>query len=48
MTVKEFAQALDLKEYVVRRMIKENKLVYFKSGKHIYIHYYKSKQKMWD
>lgn len=47
MTIKEFAQALDLKEYVVRRMLKEGKLVYFKSGKHAYIHYGKSIQKMW-
>ena len=39
MTIKEFAQALDLKEYVVRRKLKEGKLVYFKSGKHTYIHY---------
>ena len=48
MTIKEFAQAVDLKEYVVRRRLKEGKLVYFKSGKHAYIHYGKSIQMMWE
>ena len=47
MTIKEFSEALQLKEYVVRRLIKENKLVYFMSGVHVYINYPESKKKLW-
>jgi len=48
MTIKEFAVAMNLKEYVVRRLVKENKIVYFMSGTHAYINFPLSKKKLWD
>lgn len=47
MTVKEFSEATGLKEYVVRRLIKEKKLVYFMSGKRAYINFPESQKKLW-
>lgn len=48
MTIKEFAEVMNLKEYVVRRLVKENKIVYFMSGTHAYINYPLSKKKLWN
>lgn len=48
MTIKEFADVMNLKEYVVRRLVKENKVVYFMSGTHAYINYPLSKKKLWN
>lgn len=39
MTIKEFAEITNIKEYVVRRLIKEKKVVFFMSGKRAYINY---------
>jgi len=47
MTIKEFAEAMDLKIFVVRRLVKENRLVCFNSGTHTYINYELSKEKLW-
>lgn len=47
MTVKEFAETMKLKEYVVRRLVKENKIVFFTSGTRIYINYPLSQKKLW-
>lgn len=48
MTVKEFAEAMELKEYVVRRLVKEKKVVFFMSGNHAYINYPMSVKKLWE
>lgn len=48
MTIKEFAEAMDLKVFVVRRLVKDNKLVVFNSGTHTYINYELSKEKLWN
>lgn len=47
MTIKEYSEVTGLKEYVVRRLIKEKKLVFFMSGKHAYINYPESQKKLW-
>lgn len=48
MTIKEFAIKLNVKEHVVRRLVRENKVVYFKSGNHAYINYPLSLKKIWE
>lgn len=48
MTVQEFCEATKLKAYVVRRLIKEGKLVYFMSGRRAYINYPKSMKILWN
>lgn len=45
MIIKEFVDVVNLKEYVVRGLVKENKIVYFMSGTHAYINYPLSKKK---
>lgn len=47
MTVQEFSEATKLKPYVIRRMIKEGRLVFFKSGRRAYINYPESIKIMW-
>ena len=47
MTIKEFAEITNIKEYVVRRLIKEKKLVFFMSGKRAYINYPLSVKRLW-
>lgn len=39
-TIKEIFEAMYLKEYVVRRFIRENKIVYFISRNNVYINYH--------
>lgn len=48
MTIKEFSEATGLKEYVVRRLVKEKKVVFFMSGRHAYINYPESKKILWS
>ena len=38
-SIREFAEMTNIKEYVVRRLVKENKLVFFMSGSRAYINY---------
>ena len=47
MTIKEFAEITNIKEYVVRRLIKEKKVVFFMSGKRAYINCPLSIKKLW-
>ena len=47
MTIKEFVEITNIKEYVVRRLIKEKKLVFFMSGKRAYINYPESMKILW-
>ena len=39
-TIKEIFEAMYLTEYVVRRFIRENKIVYFISRNNVYINYH--------
>lgn len=47
MSIKEFSEATGLKVWVVRRLVKEKKLVFFMSGRVAYINYPKSKEFLW-
>ena len=47
MTIKEFAEVTNIKEYVVRRLVKEKKVVFFMSGKRAYINYPLSIKRLW-
>ena len=47
LTIKEFDEITNIKEYVVRRLIKEKKVVFFMSGKRAYINYPLSIKKLW-
>ena len=47
-TIKEFAEMTNIKEYVVRRLIKEKKLVFFMRGTRAYINYPLSVKKLWS
>lgn len=46
MSIKEFCDATDLAEYVVRRMVKEGTAVTYNCGNKVYIHYDKTLEKM--
>lgn len=48
MSVKEFAEVTNIKEYVVRRLVREKKLVFFMSGKRVYINYPLSVKRLWS
>ncbi len=48
MSIKEFSEATDLAEYVVRRMVKEGDAVTYNCGNKIYIHYEKTIEKMFE
>lgn len=41
MSIKEFSEAIDLAEYVVRRIVKEGDAVTYNCGNKVYIHYEK-------
>ena len=48
-SIREFAEMTNIKEYVVRRLVKENKLVFFMSGSRAYINYpFLSVKKLWS
>lgn len=47
-SIREFAEMTNIKEYVVRRLVKENKLVFFMSGSRAYINYPLSVKKLWS
>lgn len=48
MSIKEFSEATDLAEYVVRRMVKEGDAVTYNCGNKVYIHYEKTIEKMFE
>ena len=45
-SIREFAEMTNIKEYVVRRLV--NKLVFFMSGSRAYINYPLSVKKLWS
>ena len=47
MTVQEFSEATKLKPYVIRRLIKEGRLVCFMSGRRAYINHPESMKILW-
>lgn len=47
-SIREFAEMTNIKEYVVRRLVKENKLVFFMSESRAYINYPLSVKKLWS
>lgn len=47
-SIREFAEMTNIKEYVVRRLVNENKLVFFMSGSRAYINYPLSVKKLWS
>ena len=47
-SIREFAEMTNIKEYVVRRLVKENKLVFFMSGSRAYINYPLSVKILWS
>lgn len=47
-TIKQFSLRTGLSIKVVRRLIKDNKLVYIKTMQRIYINYEKSMQLLWN
>ena len=47
MTVQEFSEATKLKPYVIRRLIKEGRLVCFMSGRRAYINVPESSKILW-
>lgn len=48
LTIKQFSSRTGLSIKVVRRLIKEKKLVYIKTTQKIYINYEKSMQLLWN
>lgn len=47
MTVQEFSEYSGLRPYVIRRLIKEKRLVYFMSGRRAYINVPESSKILW-
>ena len=47
-TISEFAKRSGLKENTVRKLVKEDKVYYFKLGKRIYINYPKTMEHLYN
>lgn len=47
-TINEFAKKSGLKENTVRKLVKENKVYYFKLGRRIYINYPKTMEHLYN
>ena len=48
LSIKEFSDKTKLPEYVVRRMVKEGKTVYFCCGNKVYLHYERTINKLFE
>ncbi|WP_270640148.1 hypothetical protein [Longibaculum muris] len=48
LSIKEFSEKTKLQEYVVRRMVKEGKTVYFCCGNKVYLHYERTINKLFE
>lgn len=46
LSIKEFSEKTKLQEYVVRRMVKEGKIVSFCCGNKVYLHYKRTINKL--